>query len=538
MAEETAPAVAAPPGPADDGRLPESTSRARLITVLVTVVLLAEIIPFTYSLAMVITPLVGKSFPAAGAQVSWMVTIIGVVGGATIVLITKAADLWGKKRLMLISAVIFWIGTLICATTSVWPLFLVGRGLEGIAIAMSALCYSLIRDIMPRSWVPITIGFMGTGIGISGVAAPLIGGWLTDTWDWRAIFWFMVVYMAVAIALFIPLVPESGVRKRQRLDIPGVIMAGLGITGVLIYLSEGSTWGWGSPVGLLYLIAGVVLLAGFLWWQTKTSAPTINLSLFRQPKVAGLLLISFVFTGTYTVFTYLPAFMYLISKKMIMGEIIAEALAKAPKGTTPAVLQKVLTLHGDLSYGPGFDLFGFAWHILLVGGIAGMILGPVAAAWSRRVGGRIPMLVGMVFMVIAGVGMVLWHDWQAGAVFFVAASVGMGMYYGTSPNMLIDVVPPEEQAISAGAIAGVGSIGTSVITAILTSVLVLSPLKLTAMEPKGTTMVPVTSVIPQVYTYTGYTWAYAVGLIGAVLCVLIVLFLKAGREPAKGGIHS
>ena len=538
MAEETAPPVAAPPGPADDGRLPESTSRARLITVLVTVVLLAEIIPFTYSLAMVITPLVGKSFPAAGAQISWMVTIIGIVGGATIVLITKAADLWGKKRMMLISAVVFWIGTLLCATTSVWALFLVGRGLEGIAIAMSALCYSLIRDIMPRSWVPITIGFMGTGIGISGVAAPLIGGWLTDTWDWRAIFWFMVVYMAVAIALFIPLVPESGIRKRQRLDIPGVIGVGLGVTGVLLYLSEGSSWGWAAPKSLVCLIVGVIMLAAFLWWQTKTSAPTVSLRLFRQPKVAGLLLISFVFTGTYTVFTYLPAFMYMISDKMIKGEILAQAVAKAPKGTTMALLEKLITFHGDLSYGAGFDLFGFAWHILLVGGIAGMILGPVAAAWSRKVGGRIPMLVGMVFMVIAGVGMVLWHDWLAGAIFFVAASVGMGMYYGTSPNMLIDVVPPEEQAISAGAVAGIGSIGTSFITAILTSVLVLSPFTLTAMEPKGGTMVPVTSVVPQVYTYSGYTWAYVVGLIGAVLCVLIVLSLKAGREPAQGGIRA
>src|SRR5579859_5431216 len=129
MTEETATPLEAVAGVPDDDRLSES-NRGRLIAALISVALLSEIIPFTYSLAMVITPLVGSSFPAAGAQVSWMLTILGVVSGGTIALVTKMADLWGKKRLILISAVIFWAGTLICAITGNWPLFLVGRGME------------------------------------------------------------------------------------------------------------------------------------------------------------------------------------------------------------------------------------------------------------------------------------------------------------------------------------------------------------------------------------------------------------------------
>jgi MFS family permease len=539
MAEEIAPPVAVPPASAADGRLPESTSRGRLVIVLITVVLLSEIIPFTYSLAMVLTPLVGRSFPAAGAQVSWMVTIIGIVGGATIVLVTKAADLWGKKRVMLISAVIFWIGTIICATTSVWALFLVGRGLEGIAIAMSALCYSLLRDVMPRSWVPVTIGFIGTGIGISGVGAPLIGGVLADTWSWRAVFWFMAIYMAVAIALFVAIVPESTVRKRQKLDVPGVIMVGLGVTGVLLYLSEGPAWGWAKPASLVYLIAGVVLLALFLWWQTKTSAPTIDLKLARQPKVAGLLLFSFIFTGTYTAFTYMPSFMYLSwSRKLLVDATYAQAIAAAPKGTPASVLDKLITFRGDIGFGAGFDLFQFAFHILLVGGIIGMILGPVSAAWARRAGGRVPAIVGMAALIVAGAGLIAWHSWVPGLIFFVAASVGMGMYYGTAPNMLVDVVPREEQTIIAGAVAGVGSIGSSFMTAILTAILASFPFEIVAMEPKGAggTMVPVVTKVPDIYTSTGFMWGYVAGLIGAVLCLIIALRLRAGREPAQGGL--
>jgi MFS family permease len=223
MAEETVPgyAVAPPPqvrNPEEDGRL-DSASRGRLIGILVMLALYSEVVPFQYAMSAVLTPLVGKSFPAAGDNVTWMITIIGVVGGGTMALVAKMADIWGKKRMLLGCSGVFFAGSVLCATTTSWPLFLTGRGLQAMALGMSALCYSLVRDIMPRSWIPISIGFIGTGLGVSAVAGPMIAGALTDHYSWRSIFWFLAIYMVVVIPAFVAIVPDSPLRIRQRLDI-------------------------------------------------------------------------------------------------------------------------------------------------------------------------------------------------------------------------------------------------------------------------------------------------------------------------------
>jgi MFS family permease len=527
MAEE----VLATPSPvSEDGRLSEE-NRGRFIAVLIAVVLLSEIIPFTYSLAIVITPLVGRSFPAAGNQISWMLTIIGVVGGALIALLTKMGDLWGKKRIMLLSGAVFWVGTLICALTSSWPLFLLGRGLEATAIGMAALCWSLVRDIMPRRLIPVTIGFLGTGIGVSGIAAPVIGGVLTDHFSWRSVFWFMVVYMAVAIPLFAFVVPESGVRVRQRLDVIGTILVGAGLAGILLYLSEGGSWGWGNGGCLAYLIGGLAVLAVWVVWERRISFPVIDLKLLASPKLAVLLGIAFFNTALFTGLTYASALMFLVGKQQVEGAVYAAAQAQSHLPVS--VLQQFISFRGNIDYAPGFTLLQFAWHVLVWGAVAGMISGPVGGYWSRRSGARIPAIVGMSVLLLASVGLIFWHgSWLQYCIFFVLASIGSGLSYGTLPNMLIDAVPVEQQGISAGFYSGVGSIGGGFLTAIATSVLARFPFQIVATEPgKGTSVTSVSDV----YASAGYGWLFLVCAVAGVFALILTIVIKAGREPAKGG---
>jgi MFS family permease len=534
MTEETAQGAVlpAPLSAADEGRL-DLSSRARLVVVLGIIVLLSEIIPFVYTLVGVITPLVGKSFPVAGNSITWMITILGVVGGATIALISKMADLWGKKRLMLGTSMVFLAGTLICALTSLWWLFLVGRGLEAVAIGMSALCYSLVRDIMPRSWVPISIGIIGTGIGVSGIAAPLVGGLLTDHFSWRAVFWFLAIYMVIVVPLFAVFVPESKVRQRQRLDVAGAVLIGVALGAILIYLSEGQSWGWSNTGCLAYLIGGLVALAAFVAWERAVSSPIINLKLLRSPQLSMLLAVAFFFIAVNTVIGFVPAFMFLIGDKQLKATILADAVQKTHLPLS--ALQNIIHFRGDISYAPGFSLFQLAWHVLLWISIAGMIFGPLGAAWARRIGGRIPLIVGLVAVAVALLGLTRWHgDWLPVALFGVLAGAGFGLYYGTVPNMLVDTVPRDQQAISAGLMAAFGSVGSSFATAIMTAILIRYPFQVVAISATGK---PLVNTVPQVYTSTGYGHVYLlVGFVGAVMAILIALVLRAGRTPLQGGL--
>jgi MFS family permease len=533
MSEETAPPLAVAPRPVEDeGRIDES-KRGRLIAVLLAIVLLSEVVPFVFTLAGVVTPLIGASFPSAGNSFTWSITIVGLVGGVTIVLVTKSADLWGKKRMLIVAGLILLIGSFLCAVTSSWALFLVGRGFMGMAIGLSALSYSLIRDIMPRSWVPITIAFVGSGLGVSGVLAPVIAGLLTNHYSWRSIFWFLVIYMVVALLLFAVIVPESRVRLRQRLDVLGTVLLGGGIGAVTLYLSEGSSWGWTGAGNYPYLIGGVVALVAFTWWETKTDHPVIELRLLRSPQLSGLLALAFFFTGVYTVLGYAPSFMFLVGKQQVEGGVLAGA-AKASHYPL-SVVEKFITFHGNLDYAAGFTLYQLAWHVLVWISIAGIILAPVAAIWARRTKARIPAIVGQVALVLCMAGLIVWHDsWLQVVLFAVLGGAAFGLYNGTTPNMLIDVVPRHQQGISAGLLAASGGIGSAIFTATMTSILVRYQFQFIAPDPK--TLKPTVHNIAQVYTSTGWGYVFVFGLIGAVITLGLAVFLRAGRKPLEGGL--
>jgi hypothetical protein len=76
---------------------------------------------------------------------------------------------------------------------------------------------------------------------------------LNDHHGWRSICWFLVVHMVVAILLFAAIVPETALRARQRLDVLGASLIGLGLAGVLVYVSQGESWGWTAPGSFAYL---------------------------------------------------------------------------------------------------------------------------------------------------------------------------------------------------------------------------------------------------------------------------------------------
>ena len=532
MSEEVAPPIAVAPRPDDDeGRIPAS-NRGRLIAVLIAVVLLSEVVPFVYTLAGVVTPLIGASFPSAGNSFTWSITIVGLVGGVTIALVTKSADLWGKKRMLVIAGLILLIGSFLCAVTSNWALFLVGRGFMGMAVGLSALSYSLVRDIMPRSWVPITIAFVGSGLGVSGILAPVIGGLLTNHYSWRSVFWFLAIYLAVTLLLFVLIVPESRVRVRQRLDVLGTVLLGGGLGAVTLYLSEGTSWGWTASGSFPYLIGGVVALVAFVWWETKSDHPVIELRLLRSPQLSGLLALSFFFTGVYTLLGYAPSFMFLFSKQQVEGGVLAGAAAQSHYPLS--VVEKFITFRGNIDYASGFSLLQLAWHVLVWISIAGIIAAPAAALWARRTSARIPTIVGMFALVASMAGLIVWHgSWLQVVLFATLGGAAFGLYNGTTPNMLVDVVPRHQQGISAGLAAASGGIGQAIASATMTSILVRYQFQFLAPDPK--TLKPVVHNIPQVYTYTGWTWVFVLGLIAAVIALIIAVFLRAGRKPLEGG---
>jgi MFS family permease len=538
MPETTDPGAAQTPGAAitttheDAGRL-TSASPARLIAILVTLVLFSEFVPLQYTMVGTIIPKIGLAFPSAGNSTSWALTIVGVVGAAVLVLAGKAADVWGKKKTLFAIAAFFLVGTLICALTSNWALFLVGRGLEAFSFSIPSVVYGMLRDLMPRRWIPVCVGFVATGLGVSAVAAPLIGGVLTDYYSWKSIFWFLIIYAVVTMPLLAVIVPESPLRTRQRFDVLGAVFFGAGVGGVLIYVSEGASWGWGSIGCLGYLIGGVVLLAAFIVWEKRISYPMMDLSLLRAPQVSMVMAASLFATAAATLPQFTLPYMFETPKPSALKAQVLAGIS-AQQHVPVSLIERFVSFRGDISYAAGFSVFQLAWHVIIFTSLSGMIFGPLGGILARRHGCRLPLILsGLAFLA----SFLLWsqfHEvWQQSAAIGILWGAGFGFYYASGPNLLIDAVPAHTMGISSAMLAVFGSIGSSLATALATPILTNHPFQLIATPPGGKQVV---SNIPQVYTASGYTLIYlAIGGVIGLATLVIALALRSGREPARGG---
>ncbi|MCW2930602.1 MAG: transporter [Actinomycetia bacterium] len=517
----------------DAGRIDPSRT-GRLIMILVALVLYSEVAPMQLGAVSIIVPKIATSFPGAGAGVTWGVTIVGIAGGATMALLGKLGDKIGKKRVTLLSGLLFLIGALLCVLTSSWPLFLIGRALGGASWAMTAVEYGLVRDLMPRKWIPISVGVIGTGFGIGGVVTPLIVGTLTAHYSWRSVFWFLVIYVVVTTPIVMLCVPESPFRVKQRFDIVGAVLFGAGVGLVLLYVSEGSSWGWGNISALAYLIGGLIAVLAFIGWELRTPEPMMELHLLRAPKVSIPMAAAFLITMSITALSITIAYMFETpTAPVLKGEILAGAAAQA-KAPVSTVAQ-FITFRGDLSYANGFSVLQMAVHITIWTALFGMLFGILGGWLCRKIGARIPLIISGASLMVACALWIQWHTtWQEQLSIGLLYGVCFGFYYAANPNLLMDAVPANRQGISSGMLAVFGSIGTSVGTAIFTAIVAAHPFQTVATNPL--THKTVVTSVPGVYANSGYSLVYVViGVVPAALTLLIALALRTGRTPARGG---
>jgi MFS family permease len=517
----------------DAGRI-DASRKSRLIWILIALVLFSEVAPMQYGAVSIILPKLGPSFPAASNSITWAVTIVGVAGGATMALLGKLGDRFGKKNVTLLCGLLFLVGALLCVLTSNWPLFLVGRGLGGASWAMTALEYGLVRDLMPRRWIPIAVGVLGTGFGIGGVVTPIIVGALTDHYSWRSVFWFLVIYMVITIPILLVAVPETPLRVKQRFDVIGAGLFGAGVSLVLIYVSQGSTWGWVNIGSLSYVIGGVIALVAFVGWELRTPDPMLELHLLRAPKVAIPMAAAFLVTLAISAISIVVNYMFQTPKAPVLEAGIEANIAQM-QHTTPAIVAQFVKFQGDLSYANGFSIMQMAVHITIWTALFGMLFGILGGFVCRAIGARLPLIVSGACLVVASALWVPWHKtWQEQLLIGLLYGVSFGFYYAANPNLLMDAVPADRQGVSAGMLAVFGSIGTAVGAAIFTAVTTAHPLHLVGFNPL--THKTTVSAITQVSTDTGYALTYvACGVVPAAIVLLLALALRTGRTPARGG---
>ncbi len=518
----------------DTGRL-DNASRLRIFSVLAAIVLYTEITPLQYAMVGAALQKMTKSFPAVGANLNWAIIILGLVGASASPLLGKMSDVWGKKRIFLICGLFFIAGSLIDAVTNNWALFLVGRGLQALAVATQFIAWGLIRDLMPRKYIPLALGVTATGLGFSGVIAPVIGGYLVGHFDWHAMFWFLAIFSLVMTPIVVLVVPESKLRVKQRIDPVGALLLSAGAALVLIYLDKGQDWGWGRPTTLAWLIGGLVLLGLFFVLESRVSQPIMNIKLLLHPRVSLVLLIGFFAVFMLSVQPYAMGYMTQTPSAGQLKDVVAQGVvtqAHQMAGVTIPASTVHVAFDPGYTYGSGFTLLQYAVHMGLIVGPVGMIFGPLGGILARRIGARVPAIVALILMAGCAAAYALTsYSWVTYTVIGAVFGIGFGLFYAAVPILMVDAVPQEQQGISVGMLGVTLSMGSAVGLAVMTALLNNSPVK-AHIDVAGHS---VTQVIPQVFADRGYTVGFWVVTATTVVALVIAIVMRAGRAPASGG---
>ena len=234
-------------------------------------------------------PTIGRALQASTTDLQWTVNAYMLAFAAPAVAAGRLADIFGRRRAVIVGTVVFAAGSALCGLAQdIWWL-VAARVVQGAgASAFFAASLSVVSNAFPPEERGTGIGAWAA-VGTVGLAVgPLAGGFLTDAFSWR---WFFLVNIPIAsLAVFLTAatVRESRDEAAQRhVDLLGLSTVTVGLTALVLGLQQSDTLGWGSPLVIVSMALGALLLALFAVVEPRLRDPLIELALFGERAYLG-----------------------------------------------------------------------------------------------------------------------------------------------------------------------------------------------------------------------------------------------------------
>jgi EmrB/QacA subfamily drug resistance transporter len=273
--------AAAPPGPGDG---PQYFSHRQILVILSGVV--AGMLLFALDQGIVGTALPRIVSELGGLnQLSWVVTAYLLTSTASVPLWGKISDLYGRRLIFQVAIGIFLLGSALSGLSQNMGELIAFRALQGAGGGgLFAIAFSIIGDVIPPRERGRYQGYFGAVFGVSSVAGPLLGGWLTDGPGWRWIFYINLPVGLAALVITSMALRMPVVRREHRIDYLGAATIAAAVSCLLLYLDwRGNEFGWTEPGALALLAGSVVLAAAFTRIEQRAAEPIIPMRLFRNP---------------------------------------------------------------------------------------------------------------------------------------------------------------------------------------------------------------------------------------------------------------
>src|SRR5256885_12809709 len=229
------------------------------------------------SLVVPALPQIQSSLHTSESAVGWVLTAFLLSASVATPIIGRLGDMYGKERLLMIVLLMLALGTLISAIASSLWLMLLGRVIQGAGGGIFPLAFSIIRDEFPNEKVPGSIGLVSSLLGIGGGAGVVFAGIVTRDPSHHSLFWIPLAVIAVPPDLPGRHIPQSPVKTPAQINHRAAALLTVGISGVLLAITETSTWGWISAKTLCLLVFGMVLIAAWVREELRSREPLVDM---------------------------------------------------------------------------------------------------------------------------------------------------------------------------------------------------------------------------------------------------------------------
>jgi len=254
--------------------------------ILASLLLAAFAINLDTTIVNVALPTLVRKLHASNSQLQWIVDAYNLVFAALLLVSGSISDRVGRKGMLLAGLGVFGLASAAGGLTTTPGQLIVARCVMGLGAAMIfPATLSLISNVFTeRAERARAIGLWGATAGIAIALGPIVGGWLLERFSWTSIFFALAPVAALAAAFVARTVPTSRDPHATKLDGPGFGLSTAAMALLIYTIIEAPNHGWSSARTLIGFVLSALLLGLFVAWERRTTAPMLDVSLFRNPR--------------------------------------------------------------------------------------------------------------------------------------------------------------------------------------------------------------------------------------------------------------
>ncbi len=428
-----------------------------------------------------ILAVMARQLDASLLDVSWTVTANLLAAAATTPLIGRLADLHVKKRVLLIVLGVVLAGSMLAALTTSLPMLIVARVLQGASFSLYPIGVSILREELAPGRLMGAMAVLSGVLGFGGGMGLVITGLLMrGDAGYQRMFWFTAAFSVLVIVAVAAVVPQRPRSTTGSVDWAGAAGLAIGLSLLLLAITQGNTWGWASARTPAVGLAGVTALGVWWWWERRCRQPLVStVMLTRRPILMTNIATVAVGMGLYFGFLGLTTFV------------------QAP------------TARG---YGFGATVLQASVVFLLPGAMAGFLTALASGRYIDRFGGRRVLMVGAAIGVAGFALLTVGHSapWQV-----IAAGILINAYislaYGALPALVVREVEPGETGVATSVNAIARTVGAAMAAALVAVLL----------SRNGTGFPPESS----------YTVIFGLGAVMALIALLLIAASRPRLRP-------